>query len=137
MDVENLVRTIRGQEPKLKEANPETVEVVHKNGENKIVFSRDDILKAVAVKSDEGEIMGFDTDHDGNINFKLPPGVMPVLTRGRRLKGFDLTGNGEVDFVIPEKIQAIDSDGDGTLDGLSLSDDEEIDIDLNQILPIA
>ena len=50
------------------------------------------------------------------------------------IDGVDLTGDGQVDFRIPEGIIAIDIDGDGKIDGFDTSGNGEMDIDLRELI---
>lgn len=126
LDIENLMRSIRGKDPIPRNGN-HSGELV---AAGPITFDRDVIMNAIAVDEDgDGDIDGFDTDGDGDVDFRLPENVNVVLYKSGKIRGLDLNGDGKVDFRLPkENFHAVDSDNDGVLDGLTLENGIEVDL---------
>jgi len=140
LDLDNMIRSIRGKDPINRQ--DEKQEIRELDGPQgvaaKRIFRRDELVNAIAVYSDDGELQGFDIDGDNEIEFTMPIGLNLTINSSGKIEGFDLTGDGSSDYSIDtfRDLIAIDSDGDGVIDGLSLDGDEEIDINLADIKPL-
>jgi flotillin len=134
LDVENLIRSIRGKDPL-----PTIQAQANTDGNTEFMpveYTGDMLSNATAVYAN-GELIGFDTDGDGDVDFRVPDGVHVVLDKKGRIKGFDLDGDGESDFNLPKDLIAYDRDGDGTIDALDLDGDGHPDINLMDLLAVS
>jgi regulator of protease activity HflC (stomatin/prohibitin superfamily) len=134
LDVGNLMGSIRSKDPQriiqAQSSADETTEFIP------VEYTSDMLSNATAVY-ENGEIVGFDTDGDGDVDFRIPTGIHVVLDKKGRIKGFDLDGDGESDFNLPKDMIAYDRDGDGTIDALDLDGDGHPDINLMDLLAVS
>ena len=135
LDVEGLVKSIRGKEGKTSNGLHPKLNSTSTLNVGPVVYTHDELVAATAIYDNDESLTGFDIDGDGDIDFMLPAGLHLILDDDGHISGFDLTGDGKEDYSIKtfQDMSAIDSNGDGMINGLSLNGDNDIDINISDL----
>ncbi len=88
-------------------------------------------MAAVAVYDSHGDLLGFDVDGDGDADFTMPQGLSLIVDDDGYIEGFDLSGDGTVDYAIDTFSSLAAIDLKGDVIIDGLSLDGQADIDIN------
>lgn len=92
LDLEGLIRTIRGQPQASESEMQQLIEQLDQNTE----------IMVNPIMDENNRVVGIDFDNDGDIDYHIPPNVEVLLDADGKIVGVDLDGDGELDLSLDE-----------------------------------
>ncbi|MHA2279205.1 MAG: hypothetical protein ACXAC2_25780, partial [Candidatus Kariarchaeaceae archaeon] len=105
LDLDGLIASLKGKKPLLSKSN-------ESNGDKlsslmPLIGELDTLENAILIDTDgDGIPDGIDMTNNGEIDFKFPEGIVPILNNEGKIEGFDINQDGEIDFNLTEYLKA-------------------------------